>query len=466
MCYKRRVIYVVLKGDYAMNNNFKFNNLAKFLIPSIFGILFLMTPFNKDGSTTVAVSVISKGIFSFVNGIIPIYYLVFICVLISCVLSVIYKFKRFDFMEKTFIKDIVNVSYFWLTVRFIGLILCFLTLFHIGPSFIHSDATGGLILFDLICGLFTIFLVAGFILPFLTEFGLLEYVGVYLTNIMRPLFNLPGRSAVDCVASWVGDGTIGIALTNKQYEQGYYSEKEAAIIATSFSAVSITFCLVVIENVNLVKYFGLFYFTVSFVGVINALVLPKFYPLAKKKNTYLVENENLKKSIIPDGYSKHLWGLKLAVDKANDNFSFKKYFVSGLETVLVMWLSVLPTIMAVGTIALILSEYTPLFSYLGLPFYPILQLFGVNDALAASSTMVVGFADMVVPSILAAGIESEMTRFIVASLSVSQLIYMSETGSILLGCKIPLSLSDLFIIFIERTIVSLPIIVLIAHIFF
>ncbi len=57
---------------------------------------------------------------------------------------------------------------------------------------------------------------------------------------MRPVFQLPGRSSIDCIASWVGDGTIGVALTNKQYEDGYYTAKEASIISTTFSAVSIT----------------------------------------------------------------------------------------------------------------------------------------------------------------------------------------------------------------------------------
>ena len=44
-----------------------------------------------------------------------------------------------------------------------------------------------------------------------------------------------------------------------------------------------------------------------------------------------------------------------------------------------------------------------------------------------------------------------MTRFIIACVSVTQLIYMSEVGGLLLGSKIPVSLKDLIIIFIQRT---------------
>ena len=63
-------------------------------------------------------------------------------------------------------------------------------------------------------------------------------------------------------------------------------------------------------------------------------------------------------------------------------------------------------------------------------------------------------------------IESELTRFVVAATSVTQLIYMSEIGSIIMGSKIPVSLKDLFIIFVERTIVTLPVIALFAHLIF
>ena len=132
-----------------------------------------------------------------------------------------------------------------------------------------------------------------------------------------------------------------------------------------------------------------------------------------------------------------------------------------------MWLGVLPVVMALATIALIIAEYTSVFQILGLPFIPYLKLLQVPEAVAASQTLVVGFADMLLPSVLAANtIASDMTKFIVACTSVSQLIYMSEVGGVLLGSKIPVSLKQLLVIFIERTIITLPVIVIAANIIF
>ena len=132
-----------------------------------------------------------------------------------------------------------------------------------------------------------------------------------------------------------------------------------------------------------------------------------------------------------------------------------------------MWIGVLPVVMGLATIALIIATYTPIFRILGLPFVPILQLLQVPEALAASQTLVIGFADMLLPSIVASTtISSEMTRFIIAAVSVTQLIYLSEVGGVLLGSKIPVNIKDLIIIFIERTLITLPVIVLIANIIY
>ena len=59
-----------------------------------------------------------------------------------------------------------------------------------------------------------------------------------------------------------------------------------------------------------------------------------------------------------------------------------------------------------------------------------------------------------------------MARFIVAVISVTQLIYLSEVGGLILGSKIPVNIVELFILFLERTIISLLIVAPLAHFIF
>ncbi len=263
----------------------KMVDYLKFIIPSLIGIILLMFPFKYKGETTILVALLADIVNNKISFIIPTLVLIFVG--ITAIGTIIYRYSsNSNIKDNDFLKGVFDVSMPWLLIRILGFIFTIMVYFKIGPDWVISESTGGLILNDLILKLFTIFMFASFLLPFLTEFGLLEYVGVLLTPIMRPLFNLPGRSSIDCVASWVGDGTIGVTLTSKQYEEGYYSKKEAAIIATTFSAVSITFCLVILGQVDLTHLFGPYYLTVVLSGVVAAVVMPKIPPLSKKEDSF------------------------------------------------------------------------------------------------------------------------------------------------------------------------------------
>jgi len=75
----------------------------------------------------------------------------------------------------------------------------------------------------------------------------------------------------------------------------------------------------------------------------------------------------------------------------------------------------------------------------------------------------VGFVEMFLPGVIAQGIESELTRFVIISVAITQLIYMSEVGVLILKTRIPLNFINLVTLFVLRTIIALPVIVAIAQ---
>ncbi|WP_100405792.1 YjiH family protein [Bacillus solitudinis] len=436
-----------------------------FIIPSIIGIFLFMTPLVSDGGITIPVAFLAGIVQDIFGDTLP--NILTAILLIAAVLTVaLTLLKPRWIMGQEFWKSLFVVHPFWVIVRVIGVVLAVMTLFQIGPEAVWSDDTGGFLLYVLLPVLFSVFLFAGFFLPLLMNFGLMELFGTLLNRVMRPLFRLPGRSSIDCAASWMGDGTVGVLLTNKQYEDGLYTKREAAVIGTTFSVVSITFSIVVLEQMNLQHLFVQYYATIVIAGFIAAVICPRIPPLSRKKDTYISgEARSAQYEALTESASFKS-GLHLALKRANTNNSFMVNLKGGAKNVLDMWLGVIPIVMALGTIAVILAETTPLFSILGAPFVPLLTLMQVPEAAAAAQTMVVGFADMFLPAILGSGIESDFTRFVIACVSVTQLIYMSEIGGLLLGSKIPVSFLDLVIIFIERTLITLPVVVLIAHLIF
>ncbi|MEG1254448.1 YjiH family protein [Clostridium sp.] len=446
-------------------NNKDLVTILKFILLSALGIFLFMIPINKGGEIIIPVATLSN-LLQLTLGNLIFYVITAIIIITAIVTSATKLFKPKFILKNKFLNALFNVNNIWSTIRILSGIFIVCAMFKIGPEPIWSESTGGMVLSELLPILFSVFLFAGLFLPLLLSFGLLEFVGSLLVNVMRPLFNLPGASAIDCIASWLGDGTIGVLLTSNQYEDGYYTEREACVIGTTFSLVSITFSLVIVDTIGLSHMFIPFYLTVTLAGLIAAILVPKLPPLSKKKDVYHNNIDNTKNDSLPDGYTPFKYGLENALEKANKSSIKKDVFEKGILNVLDVWFGVIPVVMAVGTLALIIAEYTPIFQILGLPFIPILNLLQIPEATMASSTLIAGFADMLLPSIMSSGIQSEMTRFIIAATSITQLIYLSEVGALLLGSKIPVNFKDLFIIFIERTLITLPIISIIAHFIF
>ncbi|AJR07104.1 hypothetical protein H744_2c0368 [Photobacterium gaetbulicola Gung47] len=425
-----------------------------------------MAPISYQDSLTIPIAILAKSVQAIFDGMLPA--MVTFVIAITGIASIATKLlKPKAIVDNSFLSGLLNPSLPWFVVQQLGAIFVVMTYFGIGPEMIHHGDTGGLVLNDLLPVLFSVFLFAGLLLPLLLNFGLLEFVGALFTRVMRPLFNLPGRSAVNCIASWLGDGSVGVLMTSKQYESKIYTEREAAVIGTTFTAVSITFSLVVIAQVNLEHMFAPFYLTVCLAGLAAAVIVPRLPPLSWKKDRY-IDGQPLEGDIeaLPEGKTVVGFGLEQALEKASQVKSLRSMVVEGVKNAIDMIFGVLPVVMAIGTIALVIAENTPVFSLLGQPFIPFLELLRIPEAAAASETIVVGFADMFLPSILASGIESDLTRFVIAAMSVTQLIYMSEIGALLIGSKIPVKPWELFMIFILRTLVTLPVIAMMAHIFF
>jgi nucleoside recognition membrane protein YjiH len=435
----------------------------KFLIPSLVGTFLFVTPINRSGNLTIPIAVAANKLLELTGE--HMLTIIWALISISAIVTVLHKILDLGFLKKNpKLDSVFSVQGFWFWTRMTGFLFANMIYFGIGPDFIIGDLTGGLVIHDLIPTLVCVFLLAGILLALLLNYGLLDFFGALLIKIMRPVFDLPGRSALDCVASWLGDGSIGVLLTSKQYEEGFYSKREATVIATTFSAVSITFSLVVISQVPLEHMFVPFYLAVTLAGIVASVIVPKLPPLSRIPEIYNTEIPHREE--IPEGMTSAQFGMKLALEKAEKAPGIKAFFKVGIENVFEMWFGTLPVILAMGTIALIIAEFTPVFRILGIPFIPIYQLLQLPEAEMASQTVIVGFADMFLPSVIASSIESEITRFVVAATSVTQLIYMSEIGSIIMGSKIPVSLTSLFIIYLERTIVTLPVVALLAHLIF
>ncbi len=139
---------------------------------------------------------------------------------------------------------------------------------------------------------------AGLLMPFLTDYGLMEFVGTLLKRIFRRLFTLPGRSAIDALASWMSSAPVGVLITIQQYTSGHYTAREASVIATNFSVVSVPFALLVAKTVGVGDRFPEYYMAVVITGVITAMIMPRIPPLSRFKDTPFDKLHPLRETLV------------------------------------------------------------------------------------------------------------------------------------------------------------------------
>lgn len=435
--------------------------LLKFLAASAFGAAMLLLPVPVDGSLKIPLGIVTEIVQDWAAAVLPAM-VTAVCV-ISALATLAYSTLARRRGEGSAAEALLRPGLIWMALRAGGAATALLVFFQAGPQWIWSADIGGLVLNDLMVPAFITIALACIILPFLTEFGLMEIVAGLVERAFRTLFTVPGRSAVDAVASWLGGSSVGVLVTVSQYRSGFYSGREAAVIATNFSIVSIAFAYVIVETVGLEAMFFPFYATLTVSGIVCAIILPRIPPLRGKRDDVLTQNPMRHDDQRPQGMGQ-AW--TNAMERAGDAPGPRRLARMISVNILDIWLGLIPAAMLIATASIALAEMTPVFTWLSWPFIWVLEALQVESAREAAPAMVIGFADMFLPALVAADIASDQTRFIVAVVAVGQLIFMSEVGVLILKSALPLGFGDLAAIFLLRTLIILPIAVLGAALVF
>ena len=431
-----------------------------FAIPSLLGIALFLVPVRIGGQATVLM-VVAADAFKRFGGENLIWLLGGIFAFSAVASLVVSQFGSRLFNQKNEFIQLFNTSLFWLSLRIFGLVVFVCVITQSGPEWIWSSVSGGMVINTLAITLLGIFLLTPLLMPLLTDYGFMEFIGTLLARPFQFVFRLPGRSAIDCLASWLGAASVGVLITAKQYEDGYYSRRQASVIATNFSIVSLPFCYIVVDVVGLNHLFLPFYGTVMLVGLVAAIVVPKIPPLSRIPDSYLGERKAEEDSKTDDGVFR--LAIQRAVSRASAAPSVKAYLKAAVLGVVNLWFGVLPIAISLATLSVAIVEFTPIVEYLSYPIVPLLNALGLSGAEAAAPAVLAGFAEMFLPALLIQDVESELTRFVIGALSVSQLIYMSEVGVLLLRSVIEITFVQLVQIFVIRTALALPIVTLIGN---
>ncbi|MEB7385258.1 YjiH family protein [Staphylococcus xylosus] len=411
----------------------------KFFIYSLIGIIFFFVPITISGQSTIMIDHIVQWISKLLNPILP--YYVLILILIGA---------THPFINKKWNKSKTDIVFSLFKV--IGVFIAFMVVFDFGPGFVLTESIGPFLYEKLAIPLSVLIPIGAIFLSFLIGFGLLEFIGVICRPIMRPIFKTPGKSAVDAVASFVGSYSIGLLITNKVYKDGGYTHKEAVVVATGFSTVSATFMIIVANTLGIIEYWNLyFWFTLVVTFIVTAITVQ--IPPIRTEKTSTYQDQPYKEEIRRDmPLLKESWlEAKIAVKNSK---TLIENITENLRDGVVMTIAILPSIMSIGFLGLIIAEYTPIIEYISYIFYPIISIFPVSDVAVLAQASTISIVEMLLPAAIAQSADLA-TRFIVAVMSVSAIIFFSSVVPVILSTEVKISVGKLVIIWFERVVFTL-----------
>lgn len=291
-------------------------------------------------------------------------------------------------------------------------------------------------------------------LAFLASYGLMEFVGVLVDCIMRPLFRTPGRSAIDAVASFVGSYSIALIITNGVYRSNRYTAREAAVIATGFSTVSMTFLLVVARTLGLMDHWTPYFLVAMLVTFIVTAVTARLWPLCSIPDTYFggaaAPEPQLEGSRLSRAWQK-------GIHTADAQPDVLTLCMNNLWAGLKMAFAVIPSITSVGLLGLWLAEFTPIFDWFGYVFYPFFKVFGTAQPVLGGKAAAICLPEMFLPAILIKGSGTMLLKFVIAVVSISEILFFSASIPCIMGTDIPLKMRDIVVIWFERVVLSIVI---------
>jgi nucleoside recognition membrane protein YjiH len=259
-------------------------NAIRFLLPALFGMLTFLTPIPWDGHLTIGI--ITDGVRQLFGGLgllIVIALMISTAVLTLCGTT----FRASWILERAWLRNLFDVPFIWLLLWLAGALFGLIYFFQVGPDVLKSEEIGGAVFVGIAVNVLAVYIGACIFLPLLTDFGFMEFAGTLARPFFRRVFRLPGRSAVDAAASFVGAASIGLLITIRQYERGNYTARQACVIATNFSIVSIPFSLVVATVSGIGDLFISWYAFVMLARLAAAFIVPRIPPLSRKSDTFL-----------------------------------------------------------------------------------------------------------------------------------------------------------------------------------
>ncbi|MDY9921718.1 MAG: hypothetical protein U2P59_07805 [Synergistota bacterium] len=437
-----------------------------FIIPSTLGVCAFLLPFEWHGAVNTLIGHCKEYILALLKDELGI--LVLIVSFLTMMLSVTATAVRPDWVIRNQVfRENLICNPFWFIARFSSIPIVMAALWGSPDMFGLLLKDAQLIVLNLAPKLIVLTFIMALAAPMLLDFGLVQFVAVYASPVMRPLFKVPGRSAVDSIASWLGSSSMAVVITAKMHHCGYYNDREAAVMVTSFSLTGVYNIYAIATLLDFRYAFPQVVFSVYLTMFLLALIFPRIWPLTSIPETYHggIETYDVSSQEMRHGHTLLDWAFLRGINKAR-HMNAGLYFHETLSIAIPLLFGTIPLMITFGTVLLAIADLTPILYILAYPLSQLLELIGVPEAQVLGGSTVFAFIDQYLAVAYAQMLFSESARFLCICLATVGLINLTEIGIHVWHSSIPLTFWQMTVIYLMRIVLSLFILVPLSIFFF
>ncbi|WP_248910138.1 YjiH family protein [Halocatena marina] len=437
--------------------------LLRFILAFGVGSFFFLFPIQWEGQTTIPLDVVVNILQVSFPTLLE--YFTFGVVLTGGVLTSIAMVEHHGIM--TF-GDRLELEYwktsniFWL-FRVTGIVIAIPILIGSGPEWLFSQNTSGIVWGGLLLTIALVIPIGAIFVNLLAELGGLQFIGTLSQPVMNPVFDLPGRAALDSAASWLGSFSIGYYLTRNVFDRGGYNKREVFVICTCFATGNLGTVGAITAVLDILNVFPVVVFLYLISVVLTAIILVRIPPLSTVPHEFVTDPDPEPEfsGSVRDYFR---FALSEAVQTAKEGASIPRSAFVGLIEGLKLTGMMLGTILTIGMTAVILNEYTAVFEILAAPLVPVLSAFGIPDPQMAATSLILGGAEMFIGATFAVGADMITKVFVVVVVS-SQAIFFAASAPMMVEMfdDVPIRFRDLFVLFVMRTALLIPITAFLIH---
>ena len=337
--------------------------------------------------------------------------------------------------------------------------------FHLPPSNIFShEKIGGQILGLSGTVMLTVSICGGLIV-FILKSGIVEFVGTLAEPLMKPVFKLPGESAINCLSAYVVSAAVGVYMTDQYYESHVYNRREAVAASTCFATISVGYVGVLCSLGGINEMYGMILGLTFLLVLVMTAITVRIPPISRMDTSYFEGKEGkARPKKTADDRPRFQRALEAAALKSRE-FT-PAALLESMVNALKFSQKIIAYMIPIVIVTLSLVHLTPVFTWLGKPIAPLLSLLGVPGASIAAPAVLLGFIEVSLPTIsVSTGVEPAGVFFVVL-LSICQIIFMTEAGNAMLGARFKMKYSELILIFLIRTVIGALLVAGLMHLLF